>query len=242
MVRGRWVVGAGAGSSRPDVPDLVLGIDRDRVLREFLHHGLVSGDGRFVAALFFPGPAEIELRPGGVLPVGRGPNDHRENLRGLVHSRFKGNAEELQLCSHQIRLADAKHGFDGFPEALALWIFFAKHGVALGGEQVFVGLLLQLSQPVTRSGCERVFRVFLHDQAVGFHGRAEISAPLRFLGALKKLLRRAARLIFAGRSIPGFFPGFKDDGGRDRGGQSEADQERERKYAKGVFHRVAQGS
>src|SRR5438067_2064382 len=89
---------------------------------------------------------------------------------------------------------------------------------------------------------ERVLGMFLYDRPVGFHGGAQIAASLRFLGPLEKLLRGTARFIFARRFVAGFFAGLEHDGAPGRSRQGEANRQREKKDAKGVFHRVAQGS
>ena len=80
VLRRVWIVGAGSGSFRPNVTDLILSIDRDRVVGKLFHHGLVSGNGRLILSLLLAGPPEIELRPGRVFPVGGGLNDQREDL------------------------------------------------------------------------------------------------------------------------------------------------------------------
>ena len=136
------IVGAGSRRFRPNITDLVLGIDCDRIVREFLHDSLIRGDGGLVLALFLARPAEIELRPGRVLSVGRGANNQGEDLRGLLGAGFDGNAQQLRLLSGKISFPDPKHSLDRFLEALALRIFLGQDRVTLRGEQIFMGLFL----------------------------------------------------------------------------------------------------
>ena len=62
------------------------------------------------------------------------------------------------------------------------------------------------------------------------------------LSVLEKLLGGTAHLFLTGLPVVGLFARFEDDRGRERGRQGHAAHERHKKSAKGVFHRVAQGS
>ena len=226
MLRRGGIVGAGARSLRPDVPDLILRIGRDRIVREFLHHGLVGGDGGLVVAFFFAGAAEIELRPRRVFAVGRGPDDQAENLPRLGGAGLDGDAQELGFLAVQIHFADAKHRFDGFLEALALLVSLSEDRIAFRGQKVLAHLLLQLAQPETRSRGQRVFRMFLHNGAVSLDRAAEIAPALGFLRLFEKLRGGAAHFFVAGGKIFRFFARLKNDGGGERPGQNQANHDR----------------
>src|SRR6185312_10312081 len=61
---------AGTRGSIPKITDLILRISRERLVREFLDHRLVSCNRRIRQSLFFPGEADIKLGASGIFPVG----------------------------------------------------------------------------------------------------------------------------------------------------------------------------
>ena len=115
-----------AGTRRriPKITDLILRISRERLVREFVDHRLVSCNRRIRQSLFFPGETDIKLGAGGVFPVGRAADNGCENLDGGVEHAPNGDAEQLALFPAQKHFADAKLRFDGLIEMRALRIFF----------------------------------------------------------------------------------------------------------------------
>src|SRR5436190_20261570 len=78
--------------------------------------------------------------------------------------------------------------------------------------------------------------------AINLYRPAEVSILFRLLRLREKLLRVAAYFFLARRQVLGFFAGFKDHRAGGRAKRGAPNQGRKNQDAKGIFHRVAQGS
>ena len=135
----------GSGRREPDVTDLILSVGRHRIVGKLVNHRLVSRKRGIVDFFLLAGQTDIELGPRGVSPIGRGPDDRRENLYGSIERIGERDTEKLALFGVQKHLPDPELALDCGIEVGAGVIPFYHQPVGVGRDWCSCG-----AAPATR--------------------------------------------------------------------------------------------
>src|SRR6266513_5099308 len=195
----------------PNIPDLILRIRRNRIVREFVDHRLIGLNRGIICLLFLPGQADIELGTGSISAEGRGSNDRSENFDGAIHRRPNRNSQQLYLLSRKVHFTNAKLGFDRFVEIGATGISLHQPAISVCRFHIISLELEQLRRPISGAWSQGILGILPQKVSISLDCAAHISLFLRVLCLVEKLLRVAADFLFTGSDIFYFFSRPEND-------------------------------